>query len=252
MENIISVTGVILLMSLISACNNPPNCGGDAVVKQYPGGSYFEEYKGKQQNIVYVHGGGWSIGSKDVSFFYSRSARSQAVLADYNLYSVDYTLWDRQTGENAHPTQRDEIIGFLESLDGKSVLIGYSAGGHIVASIAEVRPDLVSSIITYGGLFEFSEQFATDYKQSFEGPVQYFNDSVEDPTLGELSVPALLMAGFNDYTVNYMHSQVYAERSGADFTLYPAQNHYFFVFGFCGAEIDSQMTTDILDFIVSL
>ena len=193
------------------------------------------------------------MGSKDSAYLYNRSNYLADKLAAYNIYSINYTLWNQSQRTNAHPRQAEDLITFLEQLQGSNILIGYSAGGHIAGHVASTRPDLVAGIVSYAGIFNFTDDFLTTHLDGVsETARMYRDDSLADPGVGPITVPALLLAGGKDGVVSYNQTVQYATRWGLDYKIYPDSSHRAMLFGVCGSETPSEISLDIIRFIESL
>jgi len=86
---------------------------------------------GARGTVVYVHGGGWVVGTLDT---YDPLCRSLALLAGATVVSVDYDL----APEARHPRQAEQVEAVLRALagDGPLALAGDSVGAHLGALAA--------------------------------------------------------------------------------------------------------------------
>lgn len=241
---------LIICLTIISGCLVPPSTCSDFESKSFWGTWYNVEDNGSDRNIVLVHGGGWREGDKNTPIFYNRSLKAKQVLSQFNIYSLNYPLWDNHRDINGHPIQANTVIAFLESLPGKSILIGHSAGAHIAASVTSMRPDLVSGLITYSGIYNFDEAFLSNYPDQITPDIRnYKEDSAFDPTVSDIAVPALLLSSQADLVVNYNQTLQFAQKIGSTPIIYEDTRHYEHLFGECDADSDTTLTEDILAFI---
>lgn len=110
--------------------------------------------------VVYVHGGGWSIGSLDGV---DATCRTLAARTGYAVVSVDY----RQAPEHPYPAPFDDVWTVLSWLSaGESgldvdperiALAGDSAGGNLVCAVAwramaEGGPRVTAQLLVYPAL----------------------------------------------------------------------------------------------------
>ncbi|MEO5511201.1 MAG: alpha/beta hydrolase [Longimicrobiales bacterium] len=111
---------------------------------QIPARIYTPAGNGPFPVILYFHGGGWVIGSKDV---YDGGARGVAKAANAVVVSIDYRL----APENKVPAQHDDalaayrwVLSNAASIKGdpkKIALAGESAGGNLAVATAVAARD---------------------------------------------------------------------------------------------------------------
>ena len=111
---------------------------------QLPANIYTPDGAGPFPVIVYYHGGGWVLGSKDV---YDGGARALAIMARAVVISADY----RMGPENKFPASHDDALATYEwalknaaSIKGdpkRVALAGESAGGNLAVATAMAARD---------------------------------------------------------------------------------------------------------------
>jgi acetyl esterase len=102
--------------------------------------------------IVFLHGGGWVLGTPEL---YTPAARDLANAASLPVLLVDYAL----APEHPFPTGLHEVLAVVDALlDGESsleidpskiIIAGDSAGGNLAAVAAVERPQLALQILIY-------------------------------------------------------------------------------------------------------
>lgn len=85
--------------------------------------------EGAVGTTVYVHGGGWVVGTLDT---YDVVGRSLARRSGSTLLSVGYDL----APQARHPAQVEQVAAVLRAVDGPVAAAGDSAGAHLVALAA--------------------------------------------------------------------------------------------------------------------
>lgn len=89
--------------------------------------------------ILFVHGGGWTNGSKDNATGRYKAPHYTAL--GYNFATIDYRLVPEATVEQQAQDVADALKHLLDRADklgidrGKVVLMGHSAGAHLVALV---------------------------------------------------------------------------------------------------------------------
>jgi len=102
--------------------------------------------------LVWMHGGGWVVGSAQLS---QSTAEALAVEASCIVVNVDYRL----APEHPHPAPLDDVVGVIRAVlggelgavaDSARVAVGGdSAGGHLAASAALLVPGLIHQVLVY-------------------------------------------------------------------------------------------------------
>src|SRR5699024_12620155 len=90
-----------------------------------------------EENIIYIHGGGWALGDIDT---YTRACVNLANHLHRPVYSINYRL----APEYPYPAGFNDCLRVVKVLlnskknskDRKWVLMGDSAGGNLVASVS--------------------------------------------------------------------------------------------------------------------
>jgi acetyl esterase len=124
--------------------------------------------------MLFLHGGGWTVGSIELS---DASARHLAVAAHSTVVSVDYSL----SPEHRFPTAVDDTVAALRWVrdlrgDVPVILVGESAGANLAAAIAgsgEAGP-IAAQVLIYP---------VTDYdldRPSYDDPIASLILSRED------------------------------------------------------------------------
>jgi acetyl esterase len=102
--------------------------------------------------IVFLHGGGWVLGTPEL---YTPAARDLAHAAQLPVLVVDYAL----APEHPFPTGLDDVLAVIDALlsetsgldvdPAKIVVAGDSAGGNLAAVAAVERPALALQVLIY-------------------------------------------------------------------------------------------------------
>lgn len=108
--------------------------------------------------LVLVHGGGWAGGSKED--FNGELASIKNTFPDYAIFNINYRLY--ANNNNKFPTQEKDVQAAIEfiyskrpdyAISDKFVLLGASAGGHLVQLQAYKHPSPVKpkAVVTFFG-----------------------------------------------------------------------------------------------------
>lgn len=151
---------------------------------------------GTEVTLLYLHGGGFVVGSLE-----SHHAIC-AEIADFacaELVSVDYRL----APEHVWPAQTDDCFGVLKQLLGegrKVIVIGDSAGGNLAAGLAIRARDeglmgIVGQVLIYPGLG--GDLVSGSYREMAHAPglttadVAYYRDILKAPADEPVAHPLL-------------------------------------------------------------
>jgi acetyl esterase len=96
--------------------------------------------EGARGTVVYLHGGGWVMGSRDSV---DAVCRALAVEAHARVVSVDYRL----APEHPFPAALEDALKVTRALDGPLVVAGDSAGGNLAAVVALKVPVALQLLI---------------------------------------------------------------------------------------------------------
>jgi arylformamidase len=125
--------------------------------------------------VVLVHGGGWRLqGPNTLTRFRSESRSLQA--AGFSVFTIDYRQDSRETA--AFPMEPQDVLSAVNwvlahaaSYGGdpnRLVLVGGSAGGQLVAAVAEQlaasRPGVVKGVVSLSGPFNLP-QIRADFRE---------------------------------------------------------------------------------------
>lgn len=98
---------------------------------------------GAQGTTVYVHGGGWVVGTLDS---YDTLCRELAAAAGCTVLSVDYDL----APEARHPRQLEQVLAVVRAALGTAgpvAVAGDSAGGYLAALVAQSEPVVAQALV---------------------------------------------------------------------------------------------------------
>ena len=149
--------------------------GGDGPV---PGRVYRPDAEGPRPVVVYLHGGGWVLGSLDAA---DRPCRALANAARCVVVSVGY----RRAPETKFPGPLEDCVAAVRwvarhaaSLGGSDrlVLLGDSAGGNLAAATAGVLrdeggPALAAQVLLYPTLAPSATTDFASYRTFADGPL---------------------------------------------------------------------------------
>lgn len=102
------------------------------------------DYAGAGTTVVYVHGGGFVVGSLDS---HDDVCAEIAQATGFRVVSVDYRL----SPEHAHPAAYHDAVAVVRAVQGRVVLVGDSAGGNLAAAVAATVP-VAGQVLIYPGL----------------------------------------------------------------------------------------------------
>ena len=108
------------------------------------GGVPCRHYAGSGVTVVYVHGGGFVLGSLDS---HDDVCAEIAHATGFAVVSVDYRL----SPEHAHPAAYDDALAVVRAVVGRVVLVGDSAGANLAAAVA-ASVEVAGQVLIYPGL----------------------------------------------------------------------------------------------------
>ena len=182
--------------------------------------------------VVFVHGGSWSEGRKDIYKFVGDAFASQGfdvVIPNYRLFP------EARYPDMVSDTARASAWA-VESFARPVVLIGHSAGGYNVLQAvfapeisAEAGLDVCASVAGVVGLAPPTGAYElTDEPYVTIFPDRFLGDSAPlfRAEQGRADVPPLLLAhGADDTTVGLKNSEELAALTGAELRIYQGRNH---------------------------
>lgn len=248
-----TVSGCIVESAMIP---NDLGCTNNVFESSLDGIRYNIEPNDSDAILVMLHGGAWASGTKDKINFYRRSPNVMSALANFDVYSIEYTLW--HSTDTAHPLQMSQVANFINSIDteGKKVcLLGHSAGAQIAASIAFSGEAEIDCLVLSGGTYDFESITAENgWVDSVSAlALEYKADSQQQPDIdgnAGSSMPVMVSYGQNDRVVPASQSKRLIEQlrsTGADVLEHShKKSHRFTLFGGCNANNGSQ---EFVDFI---
>jgi acetyl esterase/lipase len=122
-----------------------------------------QEPNDAKKAVVFIHGGGWETGSKNLHRFIGRSwAQRDCVVAIPNY---------RLAPDFNYPDQMEDVSGSIswlrnnhEGFDGEIFLAGHSAGAHLASLVgfsrewrgeAGLRSDEIQALVLLAGVYQF-------------------------------------------------------------------------------------------------
>ena len=215
---------LVFSLALLPGCNLPVSCKVPVgTQKTFTTGDGVNIPYNWEENItdsaapvlVLIHGGHWMTGTRNHPAFYERHPALRSQLAQFNIASIDYRLFRKSSGENPYPVQRDDVLGFVQSIQqggSKVCLLGLSAGGHIAATAAIKVNTEIDCIVSIAGLYDFS---AIPSNSPFN---TYFNAALEPETISPAaslmpaySVPTLIVHGIEDEVFDLSQAANYVD-----------------------------------------
>jgi len=206
---------------------------------------------GETPLLIYIHGGAWIDGDK--SEFDSFRALAETYFPDYAYISIGYRLYDIPTGNNAFPSQEEDILEAIEYIVSKTaewnvsneiVLSGASAGGHL-ALLHAYKHNTVGNIKSLIALFpptELSELFEFNVltqlglTQLLGGTPETvpgnYSDSSPISFIGPQSIPTIFFHGTEDTVVPISQSEILKDELESanvdhEFVIIEGQGHGF-------------------------
>lgn len=181
--------------------------------------------------IIYIHGGGWIDGSKEEFLLFRQSFQRE--FPDYAIASINYRLFDFLTGSNKFPTQENDVIAAVRSIQSQTanwnisdqiILAGASAGGHLAllhsykhqtignikAVIAFFPPSDLVSLYTFNQITQLGLNALLGGNPE-EKASAYF-DSSPSNFIREEVVPTIFFHGTSDTVVPVWQSDLFADK----------------------------------------
>lgn len=180
--------------------------------------------------IIYIHGGGWIDGSKEEFLQFKQSFQRE--FPDYAIASINYRLFDFVTGNNKFPTQENDVIAAVRSIQLQTVdwdisdqiiLAGASAGGHLAllhsykhqtignikAVIAFFPPTNLTTLYTFNQITQLGLNALLGGNPQ-EKESAYLASSPSNFIRGSV-VPTIFFHGTSDTVVPVWQSDLFAE-----------------------------------------
>ncbi len=160
--------------------------------------------------IVFIYGGGWETGSKDLHRFIGRSWARQGYITILPNY--------RLAPDSTYPDQVEDVARSLtwvqnsyENFPGSLYLAGHSAGAHLAALTgfsdkwrerAGLSPETISGYILLAGVYQFYPFEKADPRiRRFISKEKYWEEAQPFNHVDESLSPVFLAHGTNDAEV---------------------------------------------------
>lgn len=149
---------------------------------------------------LYLHGGGWCLGSHRTT-----DSRLRAIAEHTGLRAI--SVGYRQPPENPFPACLDDCVTVADRLDGSRLIGGDSAGAHLAALVLQRRPgSWLGALLTIGvydlaGTPSAGSRLDTPVSMLLPGiPKDRWRDPKYSPLYGDLAgmPPALFTVGTRD------------------------------------------------------
>lgn len=125
---------------------------------------YFKDSESGKPIFVYIHGGYWQTGTKEVSAY----CVAPLVERGFKVIIVDYNLCpsvDLRTQMTQLKSGMDTILNYAyETKSSEVTICGHSAGAHLAASILDTpykHKNLIKHFILISGIYDLSEIWNT-------------------------------------------------------------------------------------------
>ncbi len=199
--------------------------------------------------VVVVHGGFWRA---EFDRLHTRAQCAGLVAAGYAVAAIEY----RRTGQQGAgwPGTFEDVDAALRTVPGlvadaaaaagravdvdRTVLLGHSAGGHLVAWAATRGYPRVVGAVSLAGVLDLRQAHALRLDPEPGGPAVHLllgggpNDVPDryaeaDPTrLGTPAMPVVALHGDADTTVPLALSRAYADATGQALVVLPGCDHF--------------------------
>jgi acetyl esterase/lipase len=187
--------------------------------------------------IMLVHGGGWDAGSKtdanleggNYTLFFPEKYGMSVAAINYTLATV---------GVPSYPVAVNDVIAaaeFFKATHGvtKIHIVGASAGANLAALAVISRPDLFTSFVGYYGAYDLTK--TSEFNVDVQSRITKYttNTTAASPTLqaGAFTIPAYLISGGSDTTVNVQQTLDFATALGVTPDIVVGEDHSFKLFG---------------------
>jgi len=165
------------------------------------------EPTGATRNVIFIHGGGWETGSKELHRFIGRSwaERNFAVAIPNYRLAPDFN----------YPDQMEDVSKSIfwlrnnrEEFDGEIFLAGHSAGAHLASLLgfsrewrreAGLRCDEIKALVLLAGVYQFYPYSRADQRvKRFIGGERLWEEAQPVNHLDDDSPSAFLVHGERD------------------------------------------------------
>jgi acetyl esterase/lipase len=203
-----------------------------------------KNYQGPSPTLIFVHGGSWSYGSKELNKRW-KTVFNEIVKEGYTAISIDYTLYSKEGYSYNYPV-RDvkQAINFIYKnsvelgIDRKQIgLAGASAGGHL-ALLTGLQPDIqnkINYIIAWYPISDLTTMNQSPSARSTEIVERYMNSTAEQMTdeytrmspiqyVEKTKRPIFIVHGTGDELVPFNQSEKFAEKNPKMVTLIALKN----------------------------
>lgn len=173
------------------------------------------------ETVVFIHGGGWETGNKDIHKFIGRSwARKNFTVAIPNYRLAPDATYPAQTHDIA------EAVSWLQhnydNYTGSLYLAGHSAGAHLASLVgfsdqwrekAELELEKIRGFILLAGVYQFYPFDKADPRvKRFLGEKKYWEEAQPFNHLKKSLPPVFLAHGQEDHEVSLDQSIQLKER----------------------------------------
>ncbi|WP_245318828.1 alpha/beta hydrolase [Consotaella salsifontis] len=220
--------------------------------------------------VVFLYGGSWDSGSKDLYFFVGQSLASANIavaIPDYRLYpDTVFPGFVKDAARAVATVHRALGEGqYLPEGDHPLFLMGHSAGAEIAGLVAldgsylraeGADPSKIAGFIGLAGPYDFLPLKEERYRRIFPAATRAQSQPIN--YVSRASPPMLLIAGTDDTTVDPANTRRLADKASAvgakvEAALVPGQTHIGVLSALATALPfrDTSIRARILDFIGS-